>query len=203
MGRPKGSTNKKDDKKKDEVNIEEMVAKAVANALEESNKKHKEEIKELEKKLKSGSKKDIQDVSVEVTNNTLGAFVVGSKRGAIITRVLREYGDSTLLDYKDFRLYYSEHRKFFESGELTITDVIGDMTVEEICDNLKFEPLDKDYKDLLEGDYKQFQEFLDENDKCLDNVLDHALQLHKKGKFDYGDKRDYFRRKMKNFDLFK
>jgi len=33
-------------------------------------------------------------------------------------------------------------------------------------------------------------------------MLDHALELHKKGKFDFASKRDYFRRVTKNYDLF-
>jgi hypothetical protein len=202
MGRPKGSSNKKEETKKDEINIEELVAKAVADALAENEKRHKKEIKELEEKLKSGKSSDLKDISIEITNNTLGAFVVGSKRGAITTRVLRSYKDSTLLDYKDFRLYYSENRRFFKSGELLITDVVGDSTVDEVCENIKFKPIEQDYDELLSGDYENFKEFLDKNKDSIDNMLDHALELHKKGKFDFASKRDYFRRVTKNYDLF-
>lgn len=203
MGRPKGNTNKKEENKKDEVNIEELVAKAVADALAENEKRHKKEIKELEEKLKSGKSSDLKDISVEITNNTLGTFVLGSKRDAIITRVLRKYKDSTLLDYKEFRLYYSENKEFFESGELLITDVIGNSTEKELYDDIKFEPIKKDYEELLTGDYEDFKKFLDNNKASIDNMLDHALELHKKGRFDFASKRDYFRRVTKNFDLFK
>lgn len=213
MGRPKGSTNKKsidEEKKTENVNIEEMIQKAVSQALSENEKKHKKEIEELKSKLESKDKKDIRfnDIMIEITNNTHGAFVIGSKRGNITTRVLKDFEDNTLMDYKEFRMYYSENRRFFKRGELLITDVIGDLDLKQIYDKLKIKDFNEGYdfetyEELLLGKYNDFEKFLKDNDDCLDNMLDHAMHLYKQGKFNFNDKINFFRAKTRNYDLFK
>ena len=204
VGRPKGSTNKKviEEAKQPEIDMQEMIAKAVAMALAENEKKHAEEIENIKKQYKP--KPSINEIQVEIKNNTFGVFIIGDRKGKAsqVFYRLPEHGDTTLVDYADFRAYYSQNSKFFKSGELIISDVYGDISFDDFIKKLGLTKLYsnkisvKDINSILEADYKDFEEFMNDNDSMIDLVAEYALKAFKNDKFNYGDKQNYFRTKI-------
>jgi hypothetical protein len=209
LGRPKGSTNKSKDESKD-IDIEKLVSDAIDKALKDKEKEHDKEIKKLKEQIKN-SNSNLDDIRVEVMNNTFSIFIMSGRKGksANIFYKLESHGDTAILDYEEFRNYYAQNSKHFKSGELLITDVIGGAEVKDVLEKVKLDylyegklSLEK-YDEILNADYKDFEDFIKEYPQTFDNLLEHAVQLHKKAKFNYGDKQNYFRQAIKNPELFK
>ena len=205
MARPK-VTKEIDEVETKEISMEEMIAKAVTIAIENSEKKHKAELKKIQNNNSSFSKDDIR---IEVMNNTHGVFIIGGKKGKMASIFFRltDYGDTALLDYEEFRAYYSQSSRVFKSGELIIKEVIG-MDLDDFAKRVGMSKLYSgdiklnDMSTIFKADYEVFEKFIDGNVSLITIVLEHALEAYKKGEFNYGDKQNYFRAKVNDMRLF-
>jgi len=208
MAKTTTTKNKDEDKGLD---IEKLIAKAVASALDESEKKHEKEIDDLKKQINHTDKEDFDNARVEIMNNTYSTFIMSGRKGksANVFYKLESYGDTSILDYEEFRNYYSQNSKRFKSGELLITDVIGNITKKDLLERLKLNKLYigkisfDNYKSILTCDYKEFEDFIEDNPSTFENLLEHSVEMNKKGQFNYGDKQNFFRNKTSMLELFK
>jgi len=187
--------------------VNKMIQLAVAQALESTKSKEIENNAEVvkvdfEKKRREVDTTGIEKCKVVLTNNTFGKFVVGLKKsrsgGALFLGTMDEHGDSCELEYSEYIEYASQNLKFFKSGELVISDVIGyDYDSFILKNNLAHLYLDKykvtELENIFDAPYNEFSDFLNANTSIFETALILSCELYKVGKFNHGDKQAFFR----------
>jgi hypothetical protein len=114
------------------------------------------------------------------------------------------------------RNFHSRKTSFLENGRLKIIDVTSsdpDITIKDVVYDLNLEdtyyndkkmsPLDIEYFLLKETDISKFEVKISNSKNMLGTIIEVALVLYKKGKFNDNAKMNVLRQSTNKFDLFK